>query len=174
MVEINLLPHESATSKADLKMLSLAHKIAAFATGLFLILLVVGGGAYFFLANRLKDVKAEGVRLLANVQSLQSSESSLILIRDRVQKAQSAFDSRINEDYFAKQQNMLDLQSAGVDFSKSEISQGKLILEVNIANSSDMVRLFSTLLLDNDLKNLTISKLSFSPLSGYTVSMEVF
>ncbi len=174
MVSINLLPKDSAPSKNELRFASAINKIAMFSVAVFLLICVFGGGAYFILARQLQSANDDAQRLSTSVQSLQSSESSLILIRDRVQKAQAALNSRISEGYFDKHQKILSLDIPGISFVSSTVDSGKSVIELEISGSASMASLFSTLLADSQFSSLILEKLSYNSLTGYDVTLQVY
>jgi hypothetical protein len=171
---INLLPREVAPTKGQKKVASAANKIAAFFCGVFILMVLLGGGLYLFFNSRLNQVKSEADELAANIQSLQSTESSLILLKDRAQKAAAILTSRENEGYFTKQNQIVNTASTDVVFDGSEVMDGKSSLEVKILNSQSLVGLFAALRSSSNFSSLVVDELSFSPTVGYSVTLNVY
>jgi hypothetical protein len=173
-VDINLLPRETAPSKSQQKALSAANKIAMFFCGAFLLLVLFGGGLYLFFNSRLDTAKKEGEGLTVNIRSLQSTESSLILLKDRVQKISTVLDSRVNEGYFSKQNEVLALAPEEVSFDKSEIDVERSKLGIKLIDSLSLVSLFSGLRASSNFSSIVIDEFSFNSVSGFMISLDVF
>lgn len=173
-MDINLLPRETAPSKSQQKAISAVNKIAMFFCGAFLLLVLLGGGLYLFFNSKLDAAKKEEEGLAVNIQSLQSTESGLILLKDRVQKINTVLASRANEGYFNKQNEVLALTPEDVSFDKSEIDTGRSTLGIKFLNSLGLVSLFSGLRTSSNLSSIIIGEFSFNQVSGFSVSLDVF
>ena len=173
-IEINLLPKEVAKSKGVEKSLILLNKLAIAATAIFLIIVVAGAAFYFLMAGRLSRMNEERSTLIANIQGLQSTESSIILLRDRIQKVQNTLSARSSEDLFEKQQSVLAVAPENVLFEESSIESSLSTLEVSVDNSSGLVTLISNLIAQGNYVSLVLEELSFNPFSGYTAEFSVY
>lgn len=173
-MDFNLLPREITPSKSQKKVTSAANKIAMFFLGVFILAVLLGGGLYLLFNSRLEAVKKEAGELTVNIQSLQSTEQSLILLKDRVQKISAILNSRTNENYYTKHNEVLAVAPETVTFEESEIEAGRSILGVKILDSLSLVGLFSGLRASSSFSSLVVSELTYSPITGFLVSLDVF
>jgi len=167
--EINLLPKEISRGKDVEKTLKLLQKIAVSVTVVFILILVAGGAFYFLMANRLSNAENEQKTLISNIQSLQSTEASLILLRDRIQKIQGTLSARTNELAFSKQETILGLAPEGVTFKESDIQDSGSTVEVISPSSLSFQNLITRLVAQGNFVSLTLKELSFSPFTGYSI-----
>ncbi|OGM33073.1 hypothetical protein A2803_03065 [Candidatus Woesebacteria bacterium RIFCSPHIGHO2_01_FULL_44_21] len=174
MADINLLPKESGTSKKVDAAQVLLKKISLALGVIFLLVVGVLGGFYFISYNNLNGLKAKHEDISAQVQGLQSTEASLVFLKDRLQKAQTVLASRTNESYLAKQRAILQNAPEAIVFKESTIDVSASNLEVETASSSQLVSLMSTIMASSDFSSLVIGELSFNVALGYSILFQVF
>jgi len=173
-IEVNLLPREMAPSKGAQKASLFLRKIVLALTGASLVIIIAGGGFYFFLFSSLSRMKLEEESLTGNIQSLQSTEASLVLLKDRLTKIQGVLGARVPESYFEKQSSILANAPEEITFGSSEVDANRSVLDIKTPKSQSLVSLMSILVGRDDLTSLILNEMSFSPFSGYQVKLEVF
>jgi hypothetical protein len=173
-IEINLLPKEMAKSKNVEKSVKLLNKLAIGSTAIFLIIAVAGGAFFFLISGRLNQGREEKDTLVANIQSLQATEASIILLQDRIEKAQTVLGQRNSEDIFDKQRSVLAVAPENASFSESSVDNSLSSLELDIASSSSLVTLLSNLVAQGNYVSLILEELSFSPFTGYKAQFSVY
>lgn len=171
--QINLLPKEKSVGKEAQKAVGILNKIAIGLTGALLLIVVVGGGIYFLMAQRLEALRDEEQTLTNNIQSLQSTEASLILLKDRLQKSQEIISQRTTELALSKQQSILAYDPETVLLDKSEVDRSRSELEIEVASSRNLSGLISHLLTQTTFASLIMTELSFNPALGYKVQFSV-
>lgn len=174
MSDINLLPKEKEAGKGVSQAQALLKKISITLGVVFLLVIGVLGGFYFFSLNNLNSLKAKYDDVSSKVQSLQSTEASLVFLKDRLQKTQIVLSSRTNEGYLTKQMALLENAPENVVFKESTIDSSASNLEVETASSGTVLTLLTTLLANSDFSSLVIGELSFNISSGYTILFHVF
>lgn len=170
VAEINLLPKEKEVDKGARKAVSVLNKIALGLTVIFLIITAVGGGIYFFMTQRLNTLKEDQQAYTGNIQSLQSTEASLILLKDRIQKAHSILSNRTNEELFRKQQSLLSSDSPDIIFDNSRLENFESSIEITSTQSSALSVFVNNILSRGNVTTLILEELSFLPGQGYQVS----
>lgn len=173
-IQVNLLPKDMAPSKVSQQASLFLRKIIMAMAGVLAIVLLAGSGFYFFLFNSLSQMRSEEESLTNSIQSLQSTEASLVLLKDRLTKVQGVLAARTAEDYFGKQSSVLTNAPEEVVFSSSEVDLNRSVIEIRTQKSQSLVGLMSTLITRSDLTSLILNEMSFSPFSGYLVKLEIF
>jgi len=173
-VSINLLPKEMTASKDVSNFSALLKKITLTLGGIFLLVLASGGGFYFLSVNRLNDLKAEYEEAAAQVTNLQSTEASLVFLKDRLQKAQTILASRTSEETFSKQREVLAFAPEEMTFSENRVDQSGSSVEIATKNSLNLVSLMSALVRSSSFSSLVINELSYNSVIGYSLILEVF
>lgn len=171
---INLLPKEKTTSESTGKIAKVLNSIAIATAGLFLAVALAGGITYFLLARGLEAAVQENRDLTANVQSLQGTEQSLILLKDRVQKAQTTLAARSTENDFTKQAGVLAVAPEHVFFKGSDLGAGRSLLELTVGSSRSLVNFMASVVAQGGLSSLVIDELSFSQQLGYSLKLETY
>lgn len=173
MANINLLPRERVTGKDVSRAQALLKKISISLAIVFFLVIGVLGGFYFFSLNNLNTLRAKYDNLSSQVASLQSTEASLVFLKDRLQKAQTILASRTNEGYLAKQMALLENAPEDVAFKESTVDSSMSSLKVETKSSTALQTLLSNLLASNDFSLLVIKELTFDISSGYSILFNV-
>lgn len=173
-IQINLLPKEKEASKSTKKISGVVNKIALGLTVAFLIVAISGGATYYLLANRLKTLKEEQQTYRSNIQNLQSTEASLVLLKDRLQKTQDVLAQRTVENAYEKQQAIITYRPSVLEVEKSEVDVSSSKLKITMPESRDLLALLSYLYSNSDYQSLVIKELTFQGQTGYSLEMDIF
>jgi hypothetical protein len=171
---INLLPKDTTAGKDVARATGTMRKIVLSLGGIFLLVVLSGGAFYFFLFNNLNNLKARHEEVVREVESMQATEASLVLLKDRLQKSQSVLSARTNEGYFTKQRAFVASAPEGVRVRENQIDTSVSNIEIETPDARNIVSLLSSLLINSTFNSLLINKLSFSLATGYSVIFEVF
>ena len=171
---VNLLPKELAPSESVTKLGKVLNTFALGLTGLFVVAAVAGGITLYLLNNRLNDLSSEQTGLKNSITNLQTSESQLILLKDRVGKIQTLLALRTGEALYDKQKGITNSLLPDMALTKNEISQGKSTIELSSNKSKSISDLMSIILSNTQLANLIMQEMTFNPYVGYKIVFELF
>lgn len=171
---INLIPEEVAPKGAAARLSIFLRTVSAI--GLTLFILVVFGLTSYYLVNyfQLRASESRQENLKNVISSLQDTESSLILLRDRLSKVKEVYahdsaDKNIN----AVSQVFAQVPS-GISISDFETTLKKIDMSV-IAQSSLSLSQFINVLITSDLfETINLKSFSFNPTGGYVATLEMF
>jgi Tfp pilus assembly protein PilN len=172
--KINLLTPELAVSKdiaraaKIIKRLSLVGVVLTMFVGVLGILVVV------YYTNKLRSIQSQNESLQASINSLESEEEGLILVKDRVQKIQTLLNSREREKTFLKQKTIVGSIPQGMQFKSLKLEAGQSDVELLASSSIGLEELLTSLAEESDFSELTLSSVSFNPYRGYTLSLSVY
>ena len=171
---VNLLPKELAPSESVNKLGKVLNTFAAGVTGLFIVLAVAGGLTLYFFTARFNNLNQEQTDLKNSITNLQTSESQLILLKDRIGKIQTLLGSRVNEGLYTKQKEITNSLPSDMALERNEIGQGKSTIELVSNTSRSVTDLMSVILSKSDLSSLIMQEMTFNPYQGYKIVFDLF
>lgn len=174
MANINLLPKDRASNKELGRLYLFFKKLSFLFFVLFLIVTGVGGAIYFLFNNDLNNTKTKYEEASSKYKSLQSTEASLIFLKDRLQKSQEIFAGRKLEESFDKQQRIFFYAPEDVGFVKSKSDYSSSELELEFSESRSVKFLLENLAQNSDFNRLVIKELTFLQNKGYNLLLGGF
>lgn len=174
MKRINLLPKELTISKSVQHVADKIKKVAYGSIAVFVSILLVGGGLYFYFNRNLQNLKEDQDRLKNNIQSLQKTEQQLIITKDRIAKVQTILGERDTENTFSKHKSIVDGLPSTISLESSSINRSDSSLVFEARDSQQLVTFMTSLLARSETLSVVLRSLNFNPLRGYTVDLEVF
>jgi Tfp pilus assembly protein PilN len=172
--DINLLPPEKRMAKGVSRAIFFLRTLSTLFLGMITFFALSGIFLIFIFNRRLNDLKTSNQNLKTSVANLQSSEQSLVLVKDRTQKLERIFAKRENEDHLTKQIAMVNSLPEKVRFQKSELEVGMSRLGLASGSSIALSQLLKSISVDENLKDLKIEKINFNALLGFEVDLEVY
>lgn len=171
--DINLLPTGSGGNKAITKNVKIARKVSYVTLFVSVLIITVLFAANFVFSRSLKSIQDEQERIKNNISSLEQTESSLILTKDRLGKISQILQTRAVNDNFSTQKLITDNLPENLILENLEINSEESIIEIRALNSRDLVRFMATLLVLSDINELTMENMKFTPIGGYTVVLNI-
>lgn len=175
MTRINLLPDEllnktSARKIADFLKSIIASTFAVFFLG------VLGGVSYLIILNvQFKNLSNRQVQLKTSVQSLETTEQQIVLVKDRIKKANQVLGDTKTEVLVESFNNsILNFVPAGVRIVEAKVTKESTTASFVVTSSKALTALFSNMTSSEDFSKVRLETLSFSPSVGYLVSVELF
>lgn len=169
--KINLLPtrHKDATEVSGLRRLIRILTISSVV--LSLSLAALGLAVIFLLSNQLKNLSRQQSELKTSITSLESTEQSLVLVKDRVQKIQELLSASADRDILTKLRFIADSLPPDLLISNSDLSSSGSFVELTAFSSSAIKELFSTLVKNKQFSSLILEDLKFNPVLGYQFTL---
>lgn len=170
--KFNLLPKDSSLNK-DVLRLTKALKVAITA---IVVTACVGGMAgasmIYYYTNLLNKEKDQYQSMRSTVTSLENTEQSLVLIKDRAQKLAEILNSRQNATTFLKQKALAANLPENVSFSGNSIQQTESRLDLVSGNSRSLADLLKALP-SGELETVVVRQITYNPSVGYMLSLYV-
>jgi hypothetical protein len=169
---INLLPIEMSTGKEVGKFIRTLKTINFIA--LLLTIVIAGGGvaAHYMLTSQLSSIESDKITLTSTIKNLETTEQSLVLLKDRLQKINQVLSIRTIEDSYITQKQIVDDLPVGASVKESEIASDKSNLSVMASSSRDVVEITKNLT-DSKFKKVFLDSVTFTPLIGYLLSFKL-
>lgn len=168
--KFNLLPknEEKKNSKIDV----LLQRIAIVT---FLILVMVLAGfslALFMFSRKLSSINLEVKQNKANIASLESAESGLLIVKDRAQKLSGIVGLRENERVFDKYLEINKSSPDTIEFKNIDLNDANSTITFQGSNSKDFSDFIDWLMINADeFDVLYANSLGLSE-RGYLISLE--
>lgn len=172
MADINLLPTEITPKGVSYKVATVLRNIAT--VGFAVIVLAgVGLGAFFLLTSaEIRSSTARQSQYKTTIKSLESTEQSLVLLKDRVGKVKQVLGADTTTPYVQKVGAIVS--SFPAEVTPREVQVGDITkISVTINDSAQLTKFMAGLITASKFKRLDLRGFSFSPAGGYLVSLEM-
>jgi Tfp pilus assembly protein PilN len=165
--EINLLPTELKTGKGTIRASRLMTRLALGTAAVFLVSCVIGVGVLVYLGQSASRVHESSENLKNEIRSRESTEQSLVLIKDRLQKLQSVLGSRSAYNTLKKYNDIVASLPPSASLTQVEQSTNGSRITINFTSIADLSAFMDTLG-DTDKYNLVrIESLTYATTIGY-------
>lgn len=172
--KVNLLPLDLAPKESVVKLSNNLKKIAVLGFSLFLVAALSSLAFYFYLTNEVVRVSGQVEQKKKSIISLEATEQRLILIRDRVQKAEKVLSTSPTEKRIDSLTTLSKSFPAEITFTNVEISEDRIDLTLLAANSLALREGLNALQDSGLFKRVEMASFGLSPKSGYFISLQLF
>lgn len=174
MSEINLLPTEFRANKDVAKTASILNRLALVAGILFLIAGGIGGAVFYFLNTSVSESNVKQLALRDQITSLESTEQTFILIKDRLQKSQTIMGSRGRFQQFSNYKELVENLPEGSRFTEEELDEATSKLTVITTSSSAIASIIERIQNDPRYTKVKVESLDFDASRGYELIINIF
>lgn len=172
MVNINLLPSDLGPKASAIRIAKLIKKFFVALISLFLIYAFFVIALIIVLKVQVASSNSRQEQLKTSILSLEKTEQSLFLLKDRIGKIKTVFASSSSENNLGGVGKILN-NSSGVLMSDVKILPGKVNLTVMSVSAAPLGDFLEKIVTGNDYQTVKVKSLSFNPSSGYLVSLEL-
>lgn len=173
MTNINLLPEDLVVSKSQTRLVGLLKKTIISVFGVFLILIILFSAIFIKLNFDLKNSQARQENLKVSIKSLEQTEQSLFLLRERLAKIKSIQSFPSAPTDLVRELELLFQKNPGANLSEVKVSSDKVSFLARATSNDQVGNLLANLLTDINLKKIELNSFSFSPDSGYLLDLEI-
>lgn len=172
MAKINLLPADLGPKASVLKLANLGKKVAVIISLSFLIFGILLGGYIIFLNLELRNSNSKQTSLKTSISSLQSTEQSLYLLKERIGKIRLLLTKEPETSVFESTNNAL-FNISGINFTHILVSADKTTVSGNSQSTSALSTFFAGVLASETYKTAKLTTFSFNPKLGYVFGLEL-
>src|SRR3989304_3721085 len=173
MATVNLLPTDISPKGPIVKLSNLLKNLAAIFFAIFLFA-AFGMVAMFILNNaQIKDLEARSEQLKTSIRSLETTEQSLILVKDRIGKAKTALALESGKDETEGMGIITSGLPVGATLSEAVVSKDSLVTTFIALDSGSLANLMAIVISQETFKNVELVSFSFNPNSGYVPSFSM-
>lgn len=175
MSKINLLPDKLLAKTGTRKVANLLGRIAIPALSVFFVGVVAGVGYLIVLNVQLKNLNSKKSQLMTSVESLETTEQQIVLVKDRIQKVNKVLGENNTEASVESFYNsVLSFVPPGVRVTEAKVTDESTTVSFIVTSSLSLTSLFANMTSSGDFSKIRLESLSFSPSLGYLVSVEMF
>lgn len=172
MAEINLLPVEITPKGFSIRLATILRNVATVG---FVILLIagVGIGAFFLITST--EIRTSNTRqdqYKTTIKSLESTEQSLVLLKDRVGKVKTVLGLDTVSPEVQKAGAIISTFPPDVEAKEIQISEITKFT-VAVTDTSELTKFLSSVIAANKFKKIDLKGFSFSPTGGYLINLEM-
>lgn len=173
MRQINLLPEESKPQKRVKVAFKRTEKFLLMFLAVYLLLVGISSAVIYFYNNKLTELQNEKTVLSEELKSLTKVETSLVYIRDRVEKFNTLTD-KDRELTGLQMLNDIDAALVGEDsLSDILVSDSSVTFAVNVASSGSFSNAIGVMSQLPGAKSLLLTSISYKEDGGYSFGVEL-
>ncbi len=171
MAKINLLPIE-LSPKSDLARLAkLMKRITIAGSVVFLVLGLAAASFLIVMTFEADSLVKENQALMVQIESFNQEEQGLVLVKDRVKKAEAIVSERRVEPELSRVSPFLVDQPLSVIISQADLKTKDSQFSFEVVDSSELGGVLSDFVALDAFEKVTLESLTFNPASGYLVSL---
>lgn len=168
MREINLLPTELAPNRAVLVIANRLKKISIIGFIILLVISIASLGVFIVLSRQLNDLSSQKNSLQSELKNLSKTETTIVFIKDRVNKAKGIVDENFTVDSLQTFNKVSSEFPAGIKVTKATFVDKNISIDVTALDSLSLGQFIDLLLSSNLYTNITLKGINFNPSSGYS------
>lgn len=170
---INLLPPELSINKGFAKAASTIKSITLVLTVVFLFTAIGISALFIFSSLELKDLSQKEEELKEQIKARESTETKLILLKDRLAKIKSARSSKSSTEELTGVSQLLSVIGGSSRVPELTVDTQKAGIDVIFSNSSDLAVFLENLPTLTEFKSIIMTSFGFNPTNGYFLSLRL-
>ena len=171
MRNINLLSKDLTPKKTFIKLSNTVKKVSIIGFSAIIIAIIALTISLIFISRRINQIEQNQQQLRTTITSLEQTEQKLVLIRDRIEKAQKIEESKVIFKEVDRFSQLYPLIPEGVLVKGTNFSSEDTQVSLLIDSSSTLTELFAKLLSSDIYNFVRIQNFSFKKDKGFTVSL---
>jgi hypothetical protein len=173
MQAINLLPKDLTPKKSILKLSVAVRKTSLIGFSILLIGIIVSVGVIYMLTRQTNSSKLRQKELIDRIVSYEQTEHQLILIKDRLGKADLVLERNTAMTEIGNFDQLLLLFPEDVSIDQTTLSNEGTQINLQVGSSSSLVKLFASILSSRLYQSVRLNGFDYSYLTGYKVSLKM-
>lgn len=172
-IKVNLLPVEKRVGKGLQRILRVTRMLGVISLGAFIIFGL--GLVAFFIFNsvQLNDFNTTNASLEGKIAGLETSETKLALLKDRVAKIKVLTNIPTALHNLDSTNSILAPLTADSNVNELSANSAKVSLSLNFRSTGDIANFLKALSETREFQTVSLTSFSFNPTSGYLVSVAI-
>lgn len=170
MAKINLLPTDLGPKASVLKLANLGKKLAVIISLSFLIFGLLLVGYILFLNLELKSSSGRETNLKNSITSLKSTEQSLYLLKERLNKIKTLLEKDTEGGAF---ETTKSLSYPGITFTQIAVTGSKIEISASSQDSAAVGAFLNNILVNESYEDIKLTSFSLNPKLGYVFGLEL-
>lgn len=173
MADINLLPTDSGLDEAAVRLSNKLRQISIVEFAVLFVLAAISVGSFFLLTSRLNEAERTRDSLKTSIETLEDTETKLVLIQDRMTKARTIWGSESAMDEVTKFEEFNSELPIGVTLKKVDLFSDRTVTSLSVRDSRSLVSLVSLIRSSDEYDSVELTSIGYNPESGYEVSLSM-
>jgi len=168
-VKLNLLPQDYAVSDSVALVLKIARTLNIILLGIFVVSGLLMAAYFIFSSVTIKSLNTTNNTLKNQIQSLQTAQQQVILLKDRLGKIKRAYTKPSAVKNLTLVEPILASLPNTSSVSELNIDPQKTAMTVNFKTNSALTVFMSNLGTQTSFSGISLDSFSYSPSDGYFV-----
>ena len=171
-ININLLPEEFTVSSGISRILSITRMFGVIFLAIFLVFGLGMVTIFMIYSIQLNNLKNSNSVLTSQIASMQSTETQLVLLKDRIAKIKIADSSSSAIDSVKTFMPLVAVLGASSRVNELDIDSSKITSSLTFSSGTD-VSAFIASLSNTKFAGVSLTSFSFNPAVGYLVGLDI-
>lgn len=168
-VKLNLLPSDYVVSDSVASVLRIVHPLNLILLGLFLVSGLGMAAFFIFSSITIKNLNATNNTLKNQIQSQQTAQQQVVLLKDRLTKIKKAFTKPSAVKNLALVDPILARALGTSSIVSLEVDAQKTVVSVNFKTNSSLTDFLANLNSLTTFSSISMNLFRYTPGEGYTV-----
>lgn len=170
-IKVNLLPTEQRVGKGLQRVLRITRMLGVISLGVFIVFSLALGGFFIFKSVQLSDLKSTNASLASKIAGLETSETKMVLLKDRLGKIKSLQNIPTSLNNLNSINSLLEPAGTSSTVNDLSVAPNKVSASINFKNNTDLDAFLSGVSESTGFKTVSLSSFSFNPTTGYLVNI---
>lgn len=171
MPAINLVPEELKPKRAIIELANYLKRIVIIGFVAFFVTVVVSVGGFLIVRNQvLGSIKRQN-ELKISIEALEETEQKLVLVQDRLAKADKIFGMDSLDVETSVLENILLNIPQGVNFKKADLKSGVTEITLIADTSSSLAEFLASILATGAYRRIEMTGFSYTPDTRYAFGL---
>lgn len=172
-VKLNLLPEGYGVSGSLGKILKTTKALGVIALAVFIVFTIGMSAFFIFSTITLNGLKNEKTSLGVEIQSLQTTETQTVLLKDRLDKVKIVFSSPSAIKNLLLVDPLVTSLGPSSSLSELNVGAGKIDLILSFRSSVDLSAFYTKIADSQNFTTVRQTSFSYAPANGYSVGLSL-
>lgn len=168
-VKLNLLPLDYAVSDSVAQVLKISRPLNVILLGIFLVTGLSMAGFFIFSSITIKNLNTTNNTLKRQIQSLQTAQQQVVLLKDRLGKIKKAYTKPSAIKNLNTMEPVLAILPDTASVSELDIDTQKTTVTVNFKTNQGLTNFMTNVSSQTSFSSISLDSFSYGPLDGYLV-----
>ncbi|MFC1649730.1 PilN domain-containing protein [Patescibacteria group bacterium] len=167
-MSVNLLPTNLKPSAGIRKVAKFFRNTASLVLVLLILMIIGFGGVYFFNYTKLRDIHEKNDDLVSRIDTLEKTEESLYIMRDRIGKIQRIENNPTLEIKLDDAKDVISFVPNDIVIESVDVLVSGIKLGVSSGSSKSITNYMNNLQSSDHFKSIKMKSFNFNQISGFT------
>lgn len=171
--EFNLLPPEYGAAKGLGKVLKVTRALGVISIAFFLIFTIAISAVFLISSASLNALNSDIQTLTAQISAVETSETQIVLLKDRVTKIKSALSLPSADVSLAAIEPLVSNLPENSSLSELSLDSAKTTVALNFTSSADLTSFLNQISTNKNFASVIMTSFTYSLGTGYQVEMSL-